>query len=239
VDRIDYNVGRLVDKLKKMGVDQNTVILFLSDNGASHEYPFRAGSQTPEVASLVKLQAFDSPQSYVSYEYNWANVSNTPFRSFKHWEHEGGVSTPFIAWYPAKIKPGSLNHSPAHLIDIQPTLFDLAGVKYPQELKGNKLLLPEGLSLRPVLEGKPWAGHDVIYWEHQGNRAVRKGDWKIVSFYPENRWELYNLKEDRTELHNQASTNPAKLSELAGLYDAWAKRAGVLDWENIKPAPVK
>lgn len=236
VDRIDYNVGRILDKLTELGVDKNTYVIFLSDNGASHEYPFVLWKQTKEVAEYVKPLTADNPESYVSYEYNWANVSNTPFRSFKHWEHEGGVSTPFIVYAPGKVQPNTFQHTPAHVIDIQPTLLDLAGVVYPAEFKGNALIRQEGLSLKAAFDGKPYVGHDAIYWEHQGNRAVRKGDWKIVSFFPENRWELYNLKEDRTELHNVASQHPEKLQELIALYDTWASRAGVVEWATL-PKP--
>lgn len=233
VERVDYSIGRLLTKLEELGVDKNTYIFFLSDNGASHEYAFPFWKQTPEVASYVKPLTAENPESFVTYEYNWANVSNTPFRAFKHWEYEGGISTPFIAYAPGKIQANSLFHTPAHVIDLQPTLFDLAGVKYPKTYKGNPLISQEGISFKPALESKEWKGHEVIYWEHEGNRAVRKGDWKIVSFYPENRWELYNVKADRTELNNVVVSNPEKLNELAALYETWAKRAGVVDWAEL------
>lgn len=234
VERVDYSVGKILAKLKELGADQNTYVFFLSDNGASHEYAFPFWKQTKEVADYVKPLTADHPESFVTYEYNWANVSNTPFRAFKHWEFEGGISTPFIAYAPGKIAPNTLFHTPAHIIDIQPTIFDLAGVKYPAEYKSSKLIPQEGISFRPALENKEWKGHDVIYWEHEGNRAVRKGDWKIVSFYPENKWELYNIKEDRTELTNLAIVNPEKVAELNELYTIWAKRAGVVEWATLK-----
>lgn len=237
VERIDYNVGRILDKLKELGVDNNTYIFFLSDNGASHEYPFNGKRQTKEVYDYVKTLTADNTESYVSYEYNWAHVSNTPFRSYKHWEHEGGISTPFIAYAPGKISPASISRVPAHVIDLQPTILDLAGVKYPNEYKGNKLIPQEGNSLKPVFENKPYTGHDAIFWEHQGNRAVRQGDWKIVSFYPENVWELYNIKDDRTELNNLATSRPEKLRELVKLYDQWASRAGVVPWAALQNQP--
>jgi arylsulfatase A-like enzyme len=233
VDRIDQNIGRLVAKLKETGADQNTLILFMSDNGASHEYAFPLWKQSEEVTQQVKNLPADHPHSFATYEYNWANLSNTPFQSFKHWEHEGGVSSPFIAYLPGKIAPGSINHQPAHLIDVQATLFDLAGVKYPKTYAGNRITPAEGLSLRNVLEGKPWAGHEVLYWEHQGNRAVRQGKWKIVSSYPENRWRLFDLEKDRTELNDLSDTNPEKLSELTGLYEQWARKVAVEDWGTI------
>ena len=234
VDRIDYNVGRILTKLVELGVDNNTYVIFLSDNGASHEYPFALWKQTPEVTEYVRPLTADNPQSYVSYEYNWANVSNTPFRSFKHWEHEGGISTPFIVYAPGKIQPNTMQHTPAHIIDIQPTLLDLAGVKYPTQFNGNPLIPQAGLSLKDALAGKPYAGHEAIFWEHQGNRAVRKGDWKIVSWYPQNTWELYNIKDDRTELHNLNATQPEKVRELSALYDAWAARSGVVAWASLQ-----
>lgn len=237
VECVDYNVGRLIAKLEELGVDKNTYVFFLSDNGASHEYAFPLWKQTPEVSNYVKPLTADNPESFVTYEYNWANVSNTPFRAFKHWEHEGGISTGFIAYAPGHIQPNQFVHTPAHVIDLQPTFFDLAGVSYPKTFKGNTLIPQEGISFKPALQNKLWAGHDVLYWEHEGNRAVRKGDWKIVSFYPINKWELYNMKEDRTELHNLAASNPEKLKELESLYWAWAARAGVVDWATINKTP--
>ncbi len=233
VDRVDQNIGRLLAKVKALGAENNTLILFFADNGASHEYAFPIWKQTEEVTRMVKDLPADHPQSFATYEYNWANVSNTPFRSFKHWEHEGGVSSPFIAYLPGVIQPGSLNHQPAHLIDVLPTLFDLAGVQYPKTYGGNPITPAAGLSLRNVLEGKPWAGHEALYWEHQGNRAVRQGDWKIVSSYPENRWRLYHLAADRTELHDLSGSNPEKLRELTTLYEQWAPHVGVGDWAAL------
>lgn len=235
VERVDYNIGRILEKLEALGVGKNTYVFFLSDNGASHEYAFPFWKQTPEVTAAVKPLTAEDPASFVSYEYNWANVSNTPFRAFKHWEAEGGISTPFIAYAPGSIQPNTFQHKPTHVIDIQPTLFELAGVKYPKEYKGNKLLPQEGISFSPSFKNKEYKDHEVIYWEHEGNRVVRKGDWKIVSFFPENKWELYNIKDDRTELNNQAQQHPEKVSELNGLYHTWAHRAGVVERATIKP----
>lgn len=234
IDRLDYNVGRVLNKLKEMGAEENTVVIFLSDNGASHEYPFPNRKQADSLLSLkIKALPASDPQSFASYEYNWANLSNTPFRAFKHWEHEGGISTPFIVRYPKLIKAGSLNHQPAHIVDIQATVFELAGVKYPSQYQGNNLTPPDGVSLVDVFKGKPWKGHDVLYWEHQGNKAVRKGAWKIVSSYPENKWRLFNMNTDRTELHDLAEKQPGKLQELSALFDSWAVKSGVEKWPDI------
>lgn len=233
VDRIDQNIGRIVNKLKEIGADQNTLILFMSDNGASHEYAFPLWKQTDEVIEQVKNRPADHPHSFATYEYNWANASNTPFQSFKHWAHEGGISSPFIAYLPNTIPTGSINHQSAHLIDVQATLFDLAGVKYPKTYQGNPITPAEGVSLRPALSGKPWPGHEALYWEHQGNRAVRQGKWKIVSSYPENQWRLFDMENDRTELHDLNQKNPEKLQELIALYDAWAQKVHVADWATV------
>lgn len=233
VERVDYSVGLILAKLKELGVDQNTYVFFLSDNGASHEYAFPFWKQTTEVSNYVKPLTADNHESFVTYEYNWANVSNTPFRHSKHWEHEGGISTPFIAYAPGKILPNTFFETPAHVIDLQPTFFDLAGVKYPASLNGNPLIAQDGISFKAALENKAWKGHDVLYWEHEGNRAVRQGDWKIVSYYPLNKWELYNVKEDRTELHNKADALPEKVKELDALYKAWAQQSGVVEWATL------
>lgn len=234
IDRLDQNVGRVMAKLKEMGVEKNTLVMFFSDNGASHEYAYPMRPQADAgITKRVKSLTADHPESYASYEFNWANLSNTPFRSFKHWESEGGISTPFIAYYPELIKPGSINHQPAHVVDIQATIFDLAGVKYPETYKGHKITPADGLSLREPLQGKSWKGHEVLYWEHQGNKAVRQGKWKIVSSYPENVWRLYDMEEDRTELVDLSKSNPLKLEELVKRYTQWAEKSGVRQWPLV------
>jgi len=234
IDRLDQNVGRVLNKLKEMGVEKNTLVLFFSDNGASHEYAYPGRPQADQaIAQRIKGLPASDPQSYVSYEYNWANLSNAPFRSFKHWENEGGISAPFIAYYPDLIKSRTINNQPAHVIDIQSTIFDLAGVKYPSVYKGHSLTPPDGLSLKDVFSGKAWKGHDVLYWEHQGNRAVRQGKWKIVSNYPENKWRLFDMDADRTELNDLSQSNREKLRELVDLYTSWASKSGIVDWATI------
>ena len=205
----------------------------MSDNGASHEYAIPFWKQSKSVEEYVKTLPPDNPESYVTYEYNWAQVSNTPFRSYKHWEHEGGISTPFIAYAPGRISQGGLVNTSAHIIDLQPTIFELAGVKYPDQYKGTKLWPQAGSSFASALEGKSWKGHDVLYWEHQGNRAVRTKEWKLVSAYPANAWELYKISEDRTELNNVAGQFPEKVRELNDLYQQWAAGAGVVDWSLL------
>ncbi len=231
VDRMDQNIGRLRDHLKKTGADENTIILFLSDNGGSHE-SIAGNNFTPEVLAS-QTKPVGGPDSFTAYEYPWANLSNTPFRSFKHWEYEGGTATPFIAYYPGIIKAGTINHQPAHVIDLMATCLDLAGISYPAAFKGSSLTPTEGISLVPVFKLQGWPGHQAIFFEHVGNRAVRQGDWKIVSSYPENTWQLYHIKKDRSELTDLSTQQPEKVKELAALYEAWASRAGVLPYEQV------
>jgi arylsulfatase len=168
--------------------------------------------------------------TYISYGIGWANVSNTPLRYYKHFVHEGGISTPLIAHWPAGIRrQGELEHQPGHLIDIMATCVDLAGATYPAEFKGNPITPMEGRSLAPAFEGKP-IQRDGLYWEHEGNRAVRVGNWKLVAKGPKGPWELYDLEADRTELHDLAAAQPERAAQMAALWQAWAERAKVVPW---------
>jgi arylsulfatase A-like enzyme len=231
VDRMDQNIGRIRAKLKELHQDQNTVIMFLSDNGASNE-SIKGPGFTPAVLEASKKDASD-PTSFTSYESLGANVSDTPFRLFKHWEYEGGTATPFIAYYPGVIKPGSLVSQPAHIIDLMATCLDLAKTPYPKTYKGNTITPLEGISLVPVFKGETWKGHNGLFFEHEGNRAVRQGDWKLVSQKPLNKWELYNIKTDRSELNDVSAQHPDKVNELIAMYNEWATRAGVISFEKL------
>ncbi|HEY6399798.1 MAG TPA: sulfatase-like hydrolase/transferase, partial [Blastocatellia bacterium] len=167
--------------------------------------------------------------TYIAYGKGWANVSNTPFREYKHWTHEGGISTPLIAHWPKGIprpQRGKLAKTPGHLIDLMATAVDLSGAKYPTEINGQKIHPMEGVSLRPVLTGRPLKRAQPIFWEHEGNRAVRAGKWKLVA--KENQpWELYDMEADRTEMNNLAAKYPDKVKDLSAQWDAWAARAKV------------
>ncbi|WP_114783119.1 arylsulfatase [Botryobacter ruber] len=232
VDRMDQNIGKLLQKLKETGADKNTIILFLSDNGGSYEDIDGPGF-TQEILEASKKPSSD-PTSFTAYEYEGANVSNSPFRKYKHMVHEGGISTPFIAYFPGRIKPNTVNHQPAHIIDLMTTSLELAGVEYPTKYKGHPIKPMEGTSLVPLFNGKKWAGHKEIFFEHEGNRAVRQGDWKLVSIFPENQWALYNMKTDRSELNDLSSKYPEKVQELAKLYDAWAEHADVVPFAQLQ-----
>ncbi|WP_183556778.1 arylsulfatase [Mucilaginibacter sp. SP1R1] len=227
IDRMDAGVGEIMNKLKQLGKDKNTIVLFLSDNGGSAD----------EVKSLsTVIQKSGTPgsvESIDSYEIPWANVSNTPFKLFKRNTHEGGIATPFIAWYPGVIKAGSTNTQPAHFIDIMPTCLSLSGISYPAQFENKKLTPLEGLSLTNIFKNKPYKGHDAIFWEHEGSRAVRKGKWKLVAEIGDP-WELYDLEADRSETNNLAAQYPDKVKGLEKEYLQWAAKVGVVDWNTIK-----
>jgi arylsulfatase A-like enzyme len=259
LDCMDQGLGRLVETLKKNGQYENTLILYLQDNGGCAEGigrngPFTAraeASTLPPLApdflqpDMIPKQTRDGfpvrqgrgvmpggADTYIGYGGAWANVSNTPFREYKHWQHEGGISTPLIAHWPAGIdaaRHGKLVGHPAHLIDLMATCVDLAGATYPAEFGGEKIQPMEGVSLAPAFAGKPLARKQPIFWEHEGNRAIRIGDWKLVSKHPGG-WELYDLAADRTEMHDLAAAQPERVREMSAQWEAWAQRVGVAPW---------
>lgn len=233
VDRVDQNIGKLREKLKALQKDQNTLIVFISDNGAQGGY---------SGASPRKPQRNSGPAgtagSYVYQDQPWAYVSNTPHASYKNNMHEGGISAPFIAWFPKQIKAGGIVKGTGHLIDLAPTFYELAKAAYPATNSGvNTNPLP-GKSLVPVLTGKTEQVErgEPIFWERAGNRAVREGKWKIVSNYPSYAWELYDLEKDRGETTNLAASRTEIVNELSADYFRWAEKTGVVDYEKIKPA---
>jgi arylsulfatase len=172
--------------------------------------------------------------TYIGYGKNWANVSNTPFREYKHWVHEGGISTPLIAHWPAGIRAtNELRHQPGHLIDLLATCIDLAGATYPEKVNGHDIRPREGLSLVPAFRNEDLE-RKAIYWEHEGNRAVRVGRWKLVAKgrhgQDEVPWELYDVEVDRSELNNLATVHPERTRKMAALWRAYAERANVVPW---------
>jgi arylsulfatase A-like enzyme len=233
IERMDYGIGRVLDKIREIGAEENTLVLFLADNGGCAEggpvgFDNRKNGLPP-----------GGVDSFMSYGLSWANASNTPFRRYKHWVHEGGISTPLIAYWPAVIKnAGALTGQSGHLIDLMATCLDVAGTQYPKTYKGREITPLEGKSLLPIFEGKQREGHEAIYWEHEGNRAVRQSKWKLVAAHGQP-WELYDLEADRTELNNLADKFPEKVEQLKGLYQSWAKRCGVQPWPLKKPKAKK
>ncbi len=234
VDRMDAAVGRVVAHLKATAQFENTVIFFLSDNGACAEWdPWgfdKSSSATNILHTGDDLKTVGGPQSYISYGSGWANVCNTPFRLYKHYGHEGGVRTPFIVHWPAGLRAKGLAPGPGYITDFMPTICELAGATYPKERDGITILPLEGASLLPALRGEPLAPRR-LFMEHEGNRSVRDGDWKLVALQG-SAWELYRIATDPTEMHDLAAQEPARVQELAAAWEDWAQRCGV----KVKPA---
>lgn len=253
IDRMDQNIGRFVAELSRRKQLDNTLILFLQDNGGCQEAIGRQGQMTrsekptlpPIAADAIRLDVIPKQNragvptlqgpnvlpgpedTYIAYGLNWANVSNTPFREYKHFVHEGGISTPLIAHWPSGIaRRGEFEPQPGHLIDIMATCVDLSGAAYPPVLRSEPIQPLEGRSLAPAFAGKK-IDRDAIFWEHEGNRAIRVGDWKLVA-KEDMSWELYDLAADRTEQHDLAAAQPERVERLAAKWNEWAKRANVL-----------
>lgn len=217
IDRMDRNIGRLVAQLETMGVLDDTLVLFLADNGGCAE----TVHLTPGVAPgpLESYRTVDPP---------WANVQNTPFRYFKRYDHEGGISTPLVAHWPNRVPAGTITKEAGHLIDLMATCVDLAGADYPATMNGEAVLPCEGKSLVPVLEGGTRAGHESICWSFAQCRAIRQGKWKLV-MVDGAPWELYDIEADRTEMNNRVSGEPDRAAAMAAAWDAWAERCNVLN----------
>lgn len=256
VDSMDQGIGRIVAALQAKGELDNTLILFFQDNGACAEGFGRRGNKTradkptlPPMAptdlqrKMVPRQTRDGypvlmgsgvlagpADTYIAYGRGWANASNTPFREYKHWVHEGGISTPLIAHWPKGIpasRHGKLERQPGHLIDLMATCVDLADATYPKEKNGQSIKPMEGVSLVPAFAGKDVGRPGALYWEHEGNRAVRLGKWKLVA-KGNGKWELYDVVADRSELNDLATKMPEKVTELDKLWTTYANRANVL-----------
>ncbi len=222
IDSMDQGIGRILQALEESGEMDNTLILFLADNGGCAESIVSRKLNNPEIPVGER-------GSFVAYKEPWANASNTPFRLYKKWVHEGGIASPLIAHWPDGIESqGSLTAQVGHVIDLMPTLLDLAGATYPQTRNGHEIAPLDGKSLAPILAGNHRRGHNQIFWEHIGNRAVRQGNWKLVfdeKYVKE--WELYNLAADPTEIRNLASRNPRKAKKLRLIWEEWAENVGV------------
>jgi len=253
IDRMDQGIGRLVATLEKHGKLEDTLVIFLADNGAcAEDIPLDAtidelvdklmiARRTTRSGEPVQFGndtgRMPGPENtYQSYGTAWANLSNSPFRLYKHWIHEGGIATPLIAHWPGGIaaqESGTVRHAPGYLPDIMATIVDVTGASYPSSFEGHAVEPLEGQSLLPVF-GKDTSGDDrkPMFWEHEGNAAVRIGQWKLVKRYPR-AWELYDMDADRTELHDLATREPERVEAMAAQYGAWAERCGVLDREKV------
>ena len=252
IDRMDQGIGRIVAALEASGQLDNTLIIFLADNGAcAEDIPenvtvdelvqklmiARAQTRSGEPVHFGNTpDVMPGPENtYQSYGTAWANLSNAPFRLYKHWIHEGGISTPLIAHWPngiAQADQGGLRHAPGYLPDIMATIVDVSGTTYPASFEGHVVEPLEGQSLLPVFAHDSKTDRKPMFWEHEGNAAVRIGRWKLVRRYPRD-WELYDMDADRTELNDLAAAHPQRVADMATQYEAWATRCGVIPRQQI------
>jgi arylsulfatase len=234
---MDRNIGRIVAELKKHGELDNTLILFLSDNGACAEWdPFGFDESSGPKNILHKgeqLEGMGSAKTYHSYGSGWANAGCTPFRLYKHYCHEGGIRTPLIVHWPKGIAAkGEFRDQPGHLIDVMATCIDISGATYPKQFKEVSITPMEGTSIVPAFANRPLK-RDLLAWEHERNRAIRIGQWKLVARSGAE-WELYDIETDPVEMKNLATTMPEKVKELAEKWETWAKRCLVLPYPEGK-----
>jgi arylsulfatase len=256
IDSMDQGIGRIIQSLKETSQYENTLICFLQDNGGCAEEFGRGGNGMPRgdhptleplpadhlQLDMVPRQTRDgypvrqgkgvmagAGDTYIGYGRGWATVSNTPFREYKHWTHEGGISTPLIAHWPRGIsRPGELESTPGHLIDLMATAVDLSGANYPEKFHNDQEIRPlEGKSLQPLFTGGA-IEREALYWEHEGNRAVRRGNFKLVAKGAKGKWELYDISRDRSEQHDLSTQKPELTQELAAMWQRYAERAFVL-----------
>ncbi|GAA3888951.1 arylsulfatase [Leifsonia kafniensis] len=249
IDRMDQGIGRIVDTLTQNDMLDNTLFVFLSDNGGcAEEMPLDSAldfvtayvAYEPETRDGRTVVPGNDPSilpgseaTYATYGRSWANVSNTPFREYKHWIHEGGISTPFIVHWPAGLGTETrLSRQPHQLTDVMATVLDITGTAYPTSFDGRSILPQEGVSMMPSLRDDARDSERELFWEHEGNSGARQGDWKLVRKHGQP-WELFNMVQDRTELHDLASAHPEIVATLAASYEAWALRCGVLPREQV------
>jgi arylsulfatase len=239
IDVMDQGIGRIIEAVRLSGELENTLVMFLADNGGCAEEIgpnwkglfYRDKSRDGRHVQLGNdPKIMPGPETtYQSYGIPWANVSNTPFLLYKHWVHEGGIATPLIVHWPAVITDGGkITHELGHVIDVMATCLDVAGAEYPKEFGRHDIQPLEGKSLKPIFEGQS-RRRGPLYWEHEGNRAVRYGKWKLVAVF-NGPWELYDMSADRTELNNLAEQRPDIVEKMSEMYDTWAERSNVEPW---------
>jgi arylsulfatase len=248
IDRMDQGIGRILKSLEETGQLDNTLLLFLADNGGCAEQLSTdgwGGFVQRELLSSVDTLSGDpilignrpgvmpGPEStFQSYGIPWANLSNTPFRQYKHFAHEGGIATPLIAHWPKGIAAtGELRHQPGQLPDIMATCLDVARASYPPTFEGREITPLEGFSLVPTFENEN-SGRDALYFEHEGNRAIRVGRWKLVANGAQGAWALYDLETDRAETNDLAAQHPQRVKNLSDRWEQWARRCNVLPWPH-------
>lgn len=224
VDRMDRGIGRILERLRQRGVGENTLVLFLSDNGGDSE----------EIDESKPGSLPGEPNSNLGYGRPWANLSNVPFRLHKRYVHEGGIATSLIVHWPAVIRQGGrIDHGVGHVVDILPTCLEVAGAGYPASFRGAPIPPTAGISLVPSFEGRERPAHECLVWEHEGNRAIRCGRWKLVAVHG-GKWQLYDMDADRTELRDRSRDKPEKVAELLARYEAFAERWGIRPWDEVQ-----
>jgi len=213
IDRLDQNIGRILIKLKEIGKDENTLILFVSDNGASSEVvDLKTDDDKAKIGSMARWSSLGE---------SWANVCNTPFRYYKNYSYEGGINTPLIACWPARIKPNSFSEFPGHFIDFMATFVELAHAKYPQKIHAQNITPYQGQSLLPVLTGNKAHRNKPLYWAWDKGKAMLYNNWKIVKHGKDSYWDLYDISKDPTETTNLSEIYPDSLRSLESLYEKW------------------
>lgn len=239
IDRMDQGLGRVIKALEETGEMENTVFVFLSDNGASAELSDKYGpgfdrpGQTRDgknISYATDKTVMPGPETtFFSIGPAWANVANTPFRLWKSQSLEGGIHTPMLVSWPAGIKnKGSKTAHVGHVMDFMATFIEMAGAQYPKEFKGNQITPLEGKSFTSVLAGKNTVSHQALFNEHEGSKYVRMADWKLVVAGPNKKWQLYNLANDKSELNDLAAEYPDKVKTMSALWDEWATKHHVL-----------
>jgi arylsulfatase len=214
ITRMDAEIGRLVSQLKKMGAYENTLILFMSDNGASAEQIIRGDLHDPAAPA-------GSAKSYLCLGPGWSTAANTPMRLHKHWNHEGGIASPLIVQWPRGISAtGELRHSPTHFIDVAPTILAAAGGSWPKMRNGAPVPARPGKSLLPEFEKNGSVQRELLWWCHSGHRAIRMGNWKLVWRQQRKKWELYDLRTDRSETADLSKKDPQRVKMMADRWQA-------------------
>ncbi len=230
IDRVDQNVGRLLETLEAEGHSDNTVIFFLSDNGAATAGNLSLGKFIDDRFDPEALPG--TPDSFTGYGRDWASVSNTPFSGNKGMIHEGGIATPFIAWYPREFKAGQIVRQVGHITDLMPTICELAGVEYPNKFNGYKIKPYQGISLVQALQGKASPRDRPLFFEHTGNRGYIADGWKLVA-RNEQPWELYRLDQDRAESNDLSASHSDQLKDMKAIYRDWETENRILPWSEV------
>lgn len=242
VDRMDQGIGLVMQRLEQLGVADDTLVLFLSDNGGCAEllaedgwckyFPSELPDGRPIESGNRPGMRPGGPTTFMSYDLPWANVSNAPFRLYKHWVHEGGISTPMLVHWPNGVSKRGFVHSAYHVVDVLPTILEVTGTGYPGEFGGHPIQELDGESFSGLFGSSTKLRDRPIFWEHEGNAAVRMGEWKLVRQHGHD-WELYNIVEDRTELTDLSFRSSSTRQQMINQYADWAQGAGVEDWNDI------